>query len=834
MTDIRHRTTLGSTFRFAVRLLGLAGVLTAAIGGLIAYVQTDGSLTDEAGDPVARIGRLMVVVGGAAAALWVFVELVGGLFLVAGRKSAEGVATGVLGLLAVVAVVVVNLASVTFYTRYDATRDRRFTLDRELIDELKKLDPNTTTTVLVLQLDKTSTFDPDQPDAITAAAQQKITEKVTDLIDELRQHPELSARFDVRVLSRRDERFEEQLATATHDKPELAAAVQAAPESSIFFASNGRVRRMPFSYFYLLDKTASRGKEAVGGLANPAAANLVLAPQGKERFVRALVGLEQRKPKVGLLTIHPYLTSQDADDDGRAPYTAAGLRAALEQNGCEVADVVLKKGWGRGRPQPSAGTFDESKLEEKESEYLGATGQALQADLRLQEVEAMREWLKTAPVAAVEQRFRRYPRGSMADAEYRTKLDTVVLDPTVRQLKLDAEDARRRAAEAEPEYRQLLADDRIQADRRAADVTAKLRAATADCDLLVIPRLTTMSLVIGQVIPPSLYPLAESQTVVVKEFLASGKPVLFAFGPTVDAGGFGPATDANEILLQRLGFELGSQTVITTPEAVAMTRPATLGNRSVKLPPLEVVMAGNTVAAAFDRANRSVDGTLELKRSGYRPIYLAQRDRPFTAPAVVLQTTADAWNESRPLAEEADDGPRSRSYYPKFEAALPDDPAKGTREEERKQRFVVGAAAEVPVPAEWIDPKAAALQAAAVMAGGVVGLPPGVASAVMTPDAFADKPSARTARVAVFGHGGFFVGQKLDPGQEALLISTVNWQLRRDDQLPKPVADAEKWRYPRVSLDDKQRQYWQVAGAAGLPLLAAFFGVVALMFRRRR
>lgn len=830
MTDTRHATSLGSTLRFLVRLAGLFGLAVLAVGGLMIWA-------DRQQPTAAILGWVMLGVGGLVLLGWVVAEVVGAVVLVAGDKSAAGATTVLLGVLAGVALVVVNLVSARFYDRADFTRDHRFTLDRPLVDELKQLDPNTPTTVLVLQLDKTSAYDPDQPDAVTSAAQGKITEKVLDLIDELRQHPELSARFDVRVLTRKDETFEADLEAATSGRPELKAAVLAAPESSIFFASNGRVRRMPFSQFYLLDKTGSRGKAAVGGEENTAAANLVLAPQGKERFVRALVGLERRKPKVAVLTIHPYLTSRKTDDDGTAAFTSSGLRTALENDGCEVVDVVLKKGWDAGANlSPSAGTFEESKLEEVEAEYLSASESALEAEIELRNLELVRDKVKTAPIAEVERIFKAVaPRGSFTEAEYREKLQSRVIEPSIRQLRADAEEAKKRAAEVEPEYRRLLSDDRVQADRRAADVNAKLKAAVADCDLLIVPRLTVISLANGQLVPPTLYPLVKAQTDALKEFMAAGKPVLFAFGPTPATRGFGATGDEHEAMLARLGIEFGSQTVLTTPEAVAMKKPSTLGDRSVQLPPLEVAANGNPVAAAFDRANRSVDGTLTLKRSGYRPIYLAPRDSRFPYDPAVLYTTDDAWNEDRPLPEAAS-RPGTRPYFPKLDTAKPDDPKRGTRDEEKKQKFLVGVAVEVPVPAEWTDPKAATVQAAAVTAGVAdIGFGPGVTEAVMTPDAFrtlVEKP--KTVRVAVFGHGGLFVGKKLDPGQEALLVSTVNWQLARDDSLPKDVPDADKWRYPRVPLDDRGQAYWTLGGAFGPPLLAAMLGVVALLLRWRR
>src|SRR5438105_1219406 len=84
------------------------------------------------------------------------------------------------------------------------------------------------------------------PDAGDFAAERKVVEKVRDLVDQLR---ELGPRFKVTVLDVEEEGYEDRLAALTRDAPELRAAIDAAPENSIFFHAAGRVQRMSFGEF---------------------------------------------------------------------------------------------------------------------------------------------------------------------------------------------------------------------------------------------------------------------------------------------------------------------------------------------------------------------------------------------------------------------------------------------------------------------------------------------------------------------------------------------------------------------------------------------------------
>jgi hypothetical protein len=89
-------------------------------------------------------------------------------------------------------------------------------------------------------------------------------------------------------------------------------------------------------------------------------------------------------------------------------------------------------------------------------------------------------------------------------------------------------------------------------------------------------------------------------------------------------------------------------------------------------------------------------------------------------------------------------------------------------------------------------------------------------------------------RLVAFGHGGLFTGKDLNPAQEALLLSSLNWQLHRDDRLPHDLPEDKKWRFPRLSLDAEKSALWLTVVRFGLPALCIFLGVAVLMKRRFR
>lgn len=893
MADVRQRTTFGNRFRFALRVLGLTAVLAGVAGAVILSTflpdlgglpranvlaslrETGESAWGGAFGQLAYVAAIMAGIGLVVAIAWVLIEIVGALALAAGRNTAASSLNAFQAVLAVALLVVVNAVSFDLYRKWDLTRDREFTLAPDQVEQLGELRTDSPTTVVVLQLHKTAGTLSDKPDATDYAAERKVVEKVRDVVDQLR---EFGPQFNVAVLDVEDERYERKLRELAKRRPGLADAIRDAPENSIFFYADGKVRkepraaaeklsagaskpavlpdpddaagslvypasvaRMSFTEFFQLDKTASREATeaereglatATGGIAFAPGVlgkgNLVLIPQGKDAFVRKVLELEERRPKVGLAVIHPLLSSRETYDE----YSAAGLRKALEANGYDVVDVILKR-WGRGGPPtPAAYTYEESELDRVENRYNLFGLLVADRELLISQLKLVLTRAEKAPLSELNRAF-----GRQLDRPIRTEEDRAlvrqVFEANIQLRQDELEEFNKQLAEIGPAYRDLLRDERAAENRRIADVKAKLQQYVADCDLLIVPRLTTVDIAKGEIIPPGLFNASKDQAEVVREFIAAGKPVLFAMGPTnVDRRGFGsdPAGDDVEALLPRLGIELGRQTVVTDEEAQAMAeRQSDALGSTVDLPPLLFDLPGpegksaNPIGTAFLTTARAVDRKLDVKKSGYRPVYVAPgfADKMPFAPELAF-TGRNSWNEDKPIPED--------DSAPRYEPTKPDDPKKGTRDEERRGPFPVGVAVEVPVPAEWVRTEGFPEQQK------VVALLPvfdgGLAAALLS--VAADEKPRPWVRVVAFGHGGLFAGKKLDPANESLLLHAVNWQLRRADRLPKDAPDADKWRYPRVDLTDRELTLWRYGAVLGLPLLCGFLGTVVLMARKVR
>ncbi|MFO0851325.1 MAG: hypothetical protein U0871_22625 [Gemmataceae bacterium] len=743
-TDTRQRTTLGNRFRFLVRVFGLTGALALPVGWVLAgdalppwppgpiqdavpaYGDSLLALAQKSPDLQVRVGVICLLAGGAAVALMLLDELFNGLFLVAGRKTVVGTNSAVQVALAAALLVVVNAISFGTYWRWDLTRDRQFTLAPELVGELKKLRPDSPTTVIVLQLHKTAGTLSDKPDAFDSAAERKVVEKVKDLVDQLR---EFGPRFNVAVLDVQEEGFERQLRDLTRDRPGLAEAVAAAPENSIFFYPDGKVQsrpraeadklaagkpvladpadpsrglvytgpigRMSFTDFYQLDKTASKEatpaeREDLAALAGGTAfgpgvrgkGNLVLLPRGQAAFVRKVLALEERKPRVGLAVIHPLLTSREGYDE----YTAAGLRKALEANGFDVTEVILKQ-WSRsGPPTPAAEGYEEYELGRIESRYNLFTGLVAYRESQVKQLAQVRDRVNTAPLAELDRLFGRQLGRRIADDADRAFLRKVI-DDSIQINREELAELTKLLAELTPRYKEAFANDRAVENRRLTDLKAKLGQAVADCDLLIVPRLTVVDLARGDVIPPNLFNLAKEQAEMVKEFVKAGKPVLFALGPTnVDRRGEFAGPEADDVEEAAPAARHRTATNARHPaeaEAMAERQGKAASARRWRCRPWYSTgphrkpsgqpgrQRTGSPPRAVDRRPGSEEGRVpaDVREQGDgRPVAVRRRDR---VPARRTRGTRRS-HAGRRRAE--------------FDPAKPNDPKKGTRDEERAAR----------------------------------------------------------------------------------------------------------------------------------------------------
>ena len=885
-TDTRHRTTLGTRFRFVVRVLALFGVLAVAAGAVVAVpsfpppaewsvAHFQAAAQGDNGN-YQQTAALLLLGGAVVLALWLLVELVSALTLLTGRKTASGTNAAVQVALATALLVVVNALSFGNYWRWDNTRDGEFTIDADLRAKLAKLDPKTPTTIVALRVHKTASIAPDRSDNYDAAAERKVVEKVRDLTDVLR---EFGPKFDVQVLDTEDEDFAERLDALTKaaDRKSLRAAIEGAPENSIFFAANGKVQRMGFNEFLLYDKTASKADGQ-----DKAERNLVLIPQGKDKFVEKLLAVEARRPVVGIAVIHEVLSTQSDGEELSMP----GVRVALERNGFAVKELILKS-WGR-QLVPAAQSVEEDELARVEGDFNRYTVSVTALEASIRKAEAVTVEAEVA-LRRMDEALAKNDRSLavkhletaidlLQDFERRRIVNNAQASVVLRTLQAELVGAREELAadreslaKVKPDYERLMRSDRLLESRRAGDVKVRMTAFADGCDVLIVPRYTVMKLARGSAIPAWYHNASPEQAEVVKQFLAAGKPVLFALGATSgdkQRPGREPPDRAFDDLLGRFGVTLGSQAIFTEPEGAAVAAAGSQSGsfgRRVEIPSLVLKIApppadhigvavggfvlvappkpASPLTEALSKSSRLVNGQLLIRRSGFRPLYLSEQLRarlPYSG--VFAATVPGTWNEEKPILERDDDG--DVIYYPRFNATKLDDPVKGTRDEERRGPFDVGVALEAPVPQDWLEPKLAAAQAGVVVAGSLanlgVGFPVGLPVATLPTESFlpaipeSQRPKPPTVRLVVLGHGGLFTGPKLEPGEEALLLHSLNWQLRRDDKLPHGVPAGAEWKYPRVKLDAVQKAAWTGGAVALLPLSCAVFGVIVLMIRRFR
>ncbi|HEY1191170.1 MAG TPA: hypothetical protein VGE74_26280, partial [Gemmata sp.] len=723
-----------------------------------------------------------------------------------------------------------------------------------LQSELGRLRSNAPTTIVVLQMHNFGTLAPKR-DSYTKAAEEKVTEKVRDLVDQFR---EFGPQFNVVVLDSEAFGYGEQLEQLTRDAPELKAAIDGAPENSIFFHANKHVQRLSFNEFMQLDKTASKETEG--------AENLVLLPQGIDTFARRVLTVQERRPKVAVCVVHEWLSTSAPKSKNTEPYTLAGMRQALTDNGFDVVDVVLKKNWDDATKElePAAYTLDESKLERLEAEADSARDavQAAKDDVKLLgqvrkdieeaqklpvrdrvelyntliRVTQFREW--TELLAA----FRKWAaRGQTVSPDNEQELKALVfagLTAQARRAEEQVKEAEAEQREADAKARAAQADERTVQDRRIADVKAKLTRLVADVDLLVVPRHTLTDAPLRSGVPPALHQLDKKQREVVKAFMKAGKPVLACVGSaSTRTGPFAGPDDGFERLLADRGIELGRDTVLFDAERKALAAARTGGQLASggtgDVPPLVfggstpvgARVAPNPIAVALLHSARTVEQHLDIKLSAPRPVYLARGwQERLTFAGEFVFTAPSAWNEEKPFLTTDQAG--RVTYMPRYDPTPADDPKRDTHAEERKAAFPIGVAVEGKIPAAWVNEDYEREQGAAALLAPLDGT---FAACLSVAAEKLDRPNQRTV---VFGSGHLFSGPRLEPPQEKLLLHSVNWLTGREDRLPK--ADVPAWQYPRVALSDQARSLWRLGTLVGLPLVAAYMGLLATMRRRMR
>lgn len=801
-----------------MRGLGLIGVLALA-AGLVMLEAED------------RMPALIALGSGAfLAAIAVLAELVSARASVLSARGRLGSSAFLQVLLALILLIGVNVFAFFHHRRFDLTRDSEFSElrhDAAFRQDLARLTDETR--IVVFRGGRPFGQLADKQDNYGAAAARKIVAKVRDNVE---QFQDLGPRFRVEVLDIQEDDYQEKLQALKADAPKLAAAIEQAPEDSVFFYADGHVQRLAFHDVYQLDRKESQA-------ANGGRGNLVLHYQGVEPFARKVLNVEEKRPRIGLGVIHEILGMENADEVNKE-LGMAGVKKALTSRGFDTRDIILKK-WGEGPPAPAVLTYGENRYESLENEIaeLNDTIKARTAAVKNLE-EAKKFWTEGTEAEANARVNQRYAividddeqllvdRTRLAAEEKRIgrKIPTVAVDTKMReffvknniepslaihQLNLQREQSERDTLARE--QKGLNVED-LSEQRRITDLRAKLNRMLADCDMLIIPRMTLFNVARGDRIGSGIYKLDDSQINAIRDFMRAGKPVLFCLGPTNEpperADPFESGSDRLETLLTDLGFKLPKQTVLFNVETKSFgeRRGALLilGSK-VDVPPVEFTWKPGgraTVVKSSDKGNPIRDSIalaaravgqgqgLDLRLRHPRPVYLADSSGKAKDEAVFMMTSPDAWNESQPYP--------TRERTPRYEPPKKSDPDEGTVAEKRQGQFPVGVAAEVKVPASWSEDH------------------------TTTED-------DRKVRVAVIGHGGVFMGPTLNPVQEQLLLDVSNWLLGRDDLLAR---GDRVWQYPRVELDEEAITLWQWSAGLGPPVFFVVLGCMVLLVRRIR
>lgn len=543
-----------SRLHLLVRFVGLCACMVLLAGLVITHVQVGIAswsqiadlLQETPEDETVQLARWFLLIGTAGVLFAIVYELLLGFRLTAARRGMRGVNAMVQIACAALLLVGINLFSFEHHVRIDLTEESKFTLPEPIQEELRQLTGKTT--VVVLQQRRKGDATSAEVEDYVAAAESVVVEKVRDFVDQLRQFA--PDQFRTIVLDARKKEFRNQLAEIDKDSPDLAKAIRNAPGNSIFFyartgAERSHLQRLDFDDFYQLDQKLSLAAEDGRG-------NLVLHSRGVEPLARRVFNLAERRPRVGILAVHEVFTSEGSDEN---PLGLSGLKKALELRGFEVANVLLKRIRGIDEMSESW-EFDGAvvaSLDETRYEQLRAEKDAIPTDVK-QEEEAIQEiqeevnaWKKMPDDEVLRIARRSGVRGTAKEVrENQLELrNRAIADHSTALQHL-----KKRLAEIEGKLQQLN-EDVITAQKRESDLRLKFKRFADSCDLLLVPRLTVFSS--GATVNTfpdqrSLHRMSRLQVGVVREFLASGKPILACLGPI-----FGDSAGATPEDLEQLG-----------------------------------------------------------------------------------------------------------------------------------------------------------------------------------------------------------------------------------------------------------------------------------------
>jgi hypothetical protein len=836
-------------------LIGLTGLLAAVVGTAILYIEGLSQwerIIDALHGNLGRrseIAAMLLCFGALAAALALFVECYQVVFATAARRSASSLVSLVQFVLVVGLVVGANLFSSRFYKRFDWTRDREFTVPERLQSELRDLKGETTVVVYLPHTMFGTLTDKSEARSqqYESAAERKIVEKIKDLVEEFRA---LGPQFKIVMLDVVDDDFDDELARATENRPELRKAINRTHENSIFFsATEGdkeEVQQLSFNDFYLLDKTASVE-------ANNGRGNLVLIPQGDsrgeeqqythgaERFAKKVFKVDERKPRVLIAVVHPALTA----DGSVKRFSAAEAKKALVAAGFEVDDIVLSKTDERGRftGEGIAYTDEDVRYEQLERKQV-RLNEALQSRRKN---ETLVKDLQTLSLQDLTDKYSNRFRVRQFSETFR-KLLLVGFRRILARID-DEETILAKIKKNDDELKRLNPDS-LEEKRRLPNLKAQMERTLQNYDLLVIPRMTLVDASEELLINNRIHDIRPEQVEAIRDFLKAGKSALVCFGPPLSQtppppGMPGPTemrtdTDDLEKIFADLGLDLSTQTLLYDLERDSIGprrgQDSLTGHVEVPSVRFEPGDGSPSLDATTDAVRQSI---VQIARSLGKDESLAVRVRhpreiepnTFKLPKGA-QATTFIWTDAETTKEK---DPLNPPDLIQIDAALEE-----LEQYERGQVFVASALASGTIGGGQLPQMLACI---GVASSGAEDLIPaverksfsiGVALERTLPKGWYkdDTENPKQVRIAAIGNGHLFTDEELTPAKSKLLVDTCNWLVGRDDYLAR--NNGMHWQYPRMQMTDTVRQLWTWGLVGGLPMLFAYAGLVVLLLRRVR
>jgi hypothetical protein len=449
-------------------------------------------------------------------------------------------------------------------------------------------------------------------------------------------------------------------------------------------------------------------------------------------------------------------------------------------------------------------TFDENKYENLEAVIDVSTRQLELIKDNLKELNRRLKRFQTASLKALNKEFgkdflEQFDVERITDRHKEEYIQILRQNIAIWKLRRDAMNKDKEEALAE---KKALNVGDLAEQRRLSDLKAKLDRKLADCDLLILPRMTIFNAARRERIQNQLHQLDKAQVDAIRDFLKRGKPVLACFGPPTDMDNMPQdfmhgRSDGLEEVLQQLGLRFERDTILYTSEIKSYGErrgPLVILGLQSEVPPakFEWVPGGRMGRDAL-KGSRALDPNpiaesmrltaagvgpqenLDLRIRNPRPVtYSGLGGTTSNVDPVFFMTDVSAWKERQPFPSGA---------------TTPSPGKSGTSQQS------IGVAIEASVPPSW---------------GGSPG----------------------KVRVAGIGHGGVFMGEHLSPVREKLLLDTCNWLLGRDDLLAH--ANEQPWSFPRVALSDSSKGLWLWGTRLVIPLFFLLLGVAVLLKRSVR